>query len=413
MRRLIAKKRINITNILSDTTLLDNIMATNLIESKVLNDLLKNKSLSSGEIIDKILKSKLIKVLSLVYKQLLDNDNIKEELQKYDRNDVIITLRKYLRDNIRNKQFIYERLNIHLYNVFHSDDSDDNITPNDDSDNKTKDDFKEIDISNINSIEKLKEQFNEFPDFNSIYTHAILQSIVENKNIKQFIYTNKNLDISDLMDKFNQLDHTDIANMVFRILCNHFSTEEKAFIGDDTSNTPITKVISDYINNNRSIQFKIAPLLENMIKNIPADNKEKDLNKLTMKDISKLPTLKSMERINDNINDTHNISLLNYYNSKIVISADGKIKYFVNTNDQTYINELKQNNINYAIGTMTSEGVVCIHDYNMNINDIINIAKTDPTQIKKVYILDKQHNLAVQITRKAKLLYVRRDKRTK
>ena len=412
MKRLIAKKDIDFIKVLSDTVILDDIIITNLINSNVLKLALKNRSLSSGEIIDKILKSKLNKALSSVYQELFANDNIKELLKDYEEKDIIIALRKYLRNNIRNKGFIYKQLNKHLYNIFHSsnDDNDDNI--------KTKNSPKKIviDLSDISNIKQLQKCFEEFSNFYEKFKHTIIQVLSEDKDIKQFIYDNRNLDIDDLMDKFNQLDHTNITRLILRIICNHFSTEEKIFIGDDVpSNSPIIKTINNYINNSHIMQSQIVNLFIDMIKNLPINdnlqnNKIKDLRKLTFQEMKNLPTLTQMYKINDNINDIHNISLLNYYSTKIVITIDS-VKFFPNTSDQIYINELKNNNTQYAIGTITHDGIVCIHDCNMNIQDMINTCKNNSSQIKKVYILNEQYNLAAQITRKAKLLYMRKDKR--
>jgi len=133
------------------------------------------------------------------------------------------------------------------------------------------------------------------------------------------------------------------------------------------------------------------------------NNNDNNLRNMSLQQIKNLPTLPSLNRKNDNVGDQENISLANYYQTKIIISSDGNIKYLPPNNNIQYINELTNKNLNYAIGTITDNGIVCIHkNNNMNINDIVNICKKD-SQINKIYELNEQVNLAARIIRRAKL----------
>ena len=252
----------------------------------------------------------------------------------------------------------------------------------------------------------------------------LIRDIHEYDNNVKIDY-NKRLD-EDLriyISKFSYLIHEIFINNSKEILDNESFLDQigvKQIIDNKSAehNYSKNKQINKYINNTAKDKIKeysskeiktnqkeeIKPVDKSQINfKSKQNNNGNSLRNMSFQQVKKLPTLPSLSRKNDNVGDKENISLAHYYQTKIIISSDGNIKYLPPNNNNQYINELANKNLNYAIGTITDNGIVCIHqNNNMNINDIINICKND-SQINKIYELNEQVNLAATITRRAKL----------
>lgn len=267
--------------------------------------------------------------------------------------------------------------------------------------------FRYFNENNLPIIEKLIEDIYAYDsdikiDYNK-YLDEDLRVYISPKTSyliqKTFINSCK-----DILDSKFYLDKIGVKQIIDNKSAEHNYSKNKQ-INKYINNTAKDK-IKEYSNKEVKTNQKetIKPVDKSQINfKSKQNNNDNSLRNMSFQQVKKLPTLPSLNRKNDNIGDKENISLVHYYQTKIIISSDGNIKYLPPNNNNQYINELTNKNLNYAIGTITDNGIVCIHqNNNMNINDIINICRND-SQINKIYELNEQINLAATITRRAKL----------
>lgn len=206
------------------------------------------------------------------------------------------------------------------------------------------------------------------------------------QSVLSYIFPNNN---------YEMYRNTKLMKSVANILYNNTQFKNCVFAGLEQTISNSTDLVKKlFLKSKKEKSNNDSP-----VKRVRLDN----LRDMSFQQIRNLPTLPSLKNNNDNIGDQENILLANFYQTKIIISSDGNIKYLPPNNNMQYINELTNKHLNYAIGTITNNGIVCINqNNNMNINDIVNICKKD-SQINKIYELNEQHNFAAKIIRRAKL----------
>ena len=404
-----------------------------IIKSDLFNKLINNKKLSNNDIFDKLNKARLGIIIRSILKELLSSKGLAKKIGIYNLNEVGKNIIQYIKNNLNNNDSdLYKEINLHIYNVFHT---------KEEEKNKTKI-IKSLDdlIDYLEEYRKIKlgdllidifddatyyfvcyteEQINKLCEtIKSKFLHYYSDGTVYSLELKRFLIKQAKNIFKNYRSIFNQQPW--ISELVEDLEANDDNIEIELnpdFIDDlQMYGPPITYFVrgAEEIYNRKFYLDRIGVKLikdtkekELPVKEVKLDN----LKNMTLKQMQQLPTLPSLNNKNDNIGDQENISLQNYYQTKIIISSDGNIKYLPPNNNMQYINELRDKNLNYAIGTITDNGIVCIHDKNnMNINDIVNICKKD-SQIKKIYERNDVANFAAKIIRRAKLIWQRNLKK--
>lgn len=462
MQRLIFARAIkkafdkDIRDIISANDLSDTDIAQIIIESSTFKKLINNRQLTSSDIFDKLITAKLGNITKAILKRL--SNEIFEKIKVYNFNDIKKSIVKYIKDNLNNNESkLYKEINLHIYMVYH-DTSDEDNTDENNTDRvtflTTIDEINDYlqDMKNVSIREELKNIIDNALYYFICYKETQVDIICEELN-KKFIqfYPSGIVSASDLLQflykcvkdiltfyfkRFSGKNLPIIQKLIEDIERDSFTVKIKYSNKLDTDirslldNKYISNIIIDNIQKIVDNKFYLKKIGVKEIKNTEninnknnkninlnnkqynkIKNKSNDISQMTIKQIGQLPNLTQLEKYNDSIGDSQNISLFNYYQSMVVISSDGNIKYFTNDGEKTaYINELQNKNINYAVGVNpinTTKVIICINmKNNMNINEIINICKQNPNIIK-VYNLDKQTNFAAKITRCAKLVWQR------
>lgn len=402
-----------------------------IIKSNLFNKLINNKKLSNHQIFDKLILAKLGNIAKMILKKLLSSQELAKKIDIYNRNEVGKNIIQYIRNSLSNNESeLYQEINVYIYNIFHKQEEQSKIISIDNIadlkeylHNKRHIELSDLlrDIiesaifnficyteDEVNVIcETIKKSFIKYYPNGIISKNELSQFLRERTmSIEVFYFKhfqgNKLPIIKELIkdiytyDEYVEIEYNNQLDKDLRLYMSH-DLIYNTFI-NSCKNVLSSKFYLDRIGVKKLIDDKNNIKEKLSVKEVKLDN----LRNMTLKQIKNLPTLSRLKNKTDNIGDQENISLSNFYQTKIIISSDGNIRQFSADSGIAYINELQNKQLNYAIGTIINN-IVCIYKKNnISINDIINICKNDP-EIDKVYELNEQVNFAAKIIRRAKL----------
>lgn len=429
MKRLLVKKaEINIFRVI-DNNILNQLSIKYIMQLKKFSDYVKDKNVN---VIQRILKLKLINLSKFVLKDLLSMDEIKDEIEKEDSKFLMESIIRYIKTDLRNKGQIYTELTKYINEQRNEEKSVNREEPVDKEEPKkeTKKELKTVD--DVKQYLKQKKNFTLEQEIKDIVESATYPFITYDKEDTDYIgekikekflkeYPSGEI-TKDQLYYFLRKLIAPLFQIYLRMPIIPIIKELYAGINDDKNvkcdNIPSLKlqivnqlnfIKQHFINSVMSLYNNNKHYLKQLdIKVVMSpEQKKKQLNNLTFKEVQKLPKLTDMKDQNDSIDQNTNIAFSNVYDSNVmlIVSSDNKIiERTVNSYKEDIVKLVKEN-LGYAVGPVTNNGIVCITDHqNIDLTQAARTLKEDKDRhINKVYVLDERVNFAANIIRKARL----------
>lgn len=439
MKRLLIKKaELNISKVV-DNNILNQLSIKYIMQLKKFPDYVKNENIN---VIQRILKLKLINLSKFVLKDLLSIDEIKAEIEIEDSKSLIESIIRYIKADLRNKGQIYTELTKYINEQRNKEkpvNREEKLTDREEpADKEERPADKKETRKELKTVDDVKQYLKQKKNFT---LEQKIKDIVENSLYPFITYDEEDTDYigKKIKEKFleeypsGEITKDQLYYFLRKLIAPLFQIYLRMPI------IPIIKELYAGINDDKSVKCDNIPSLKlqivrqlnfikqhftNSVMSLYSNNKhylkhlgikvvmspgqkKKQLSNLTFKEVQKLPKLTDMKDQNDSIDQNANILFSNVYDSNImlIVSSDNKIIERTVNSYKEDIAKLVKENLGYAVGPVTNNGIVCITDHqNIDLTQAARTLKEDKDRhINKVYVLDEQANFAANIIRKAKL----------
>ena len=430
---LIKKAELNISKVV-DNNILNQLSIKYIMQLKKFPDYVKDENIN---VIQRILKLKLINLSKFVLKDLLSMDDIKAEIEIEDSKSLVESIIRYIKTDLRNKGQIYTELTKYISEQRNKEKSV-KEKPTADREEPKKEESKKETRKELKTVDDVKQYLKQKK--NSTLEQEI-KKIVESATDLFITYDKEDTDYigKKIREKFleeypsGEITKDQLYYFLRKLIVPLFQIYLRMPI------IPIIKELYAGINDDKNVKCDNIPSLKlqivrqlnfikqhftNSVMSLYSNNKyylkhlgikvvmspgqkKKQLSNLTFKEVQKLPKLTDMKDQNDSIDQNANILFSNVYDSNImlIVSSDNKIIERTVNSYKEDIAKLVKENLGYAVGPVTNNGIVCITNHqNIDLTQAARILKEDKDRhINKVYVLDERVNFAANIIRKARL----------